>query len=428
MILALAEASGRDETEVRRTVLVTGSIPAAARALHGGGGRGGAEGSGGSREGRQASGGAGTAAPALTLFRPLAPMLAAPSESLEAALARVPHALVEWKIDGIRAQVHKSGDRVAVYSRQGHDITAGCGPVARAALASIAAYEAVLDGEVVLVDKRGVARPFQESFSAVASRAPAREGDSLRVYLFDCLFQDGRDLLSEPLSTRLEALRSIVPEELRMPGIAAPPSASAPPLAQPLALDQARQFYASALSAGNEGVVVKDLSSPYRLGARGRAWQKVKEFDTADLVVLAAEWGSGRRKGWLSNLHLGARREDGSFCMVGKTFKGLTDELLRWQTAELEGLATERGPHVVVVRPELVVEIRFNEVQRSPRYPGRIALRFARVVRYRADKAAHEAEPLAALVARLREPLKVAPAPPAQLSLFVTSPGGNLKG
>jgi DNA ligase-1 len=148
---------------------------------------------------------------------------------------------------------------------------------------------------------------------------------------------------------------------------------------------------------------VKDLASPYALGARGRAWQKVKEFATADLVVLAAEWGSGRRKGWLSNLHLGARRDD-AFCMVGKTFKGLTDDLLRWQTVELEPLATRRTAHVVYVRPELVVEIRFNDVQRSRRYPGGVALRFARVVRYRQDKTASEADTLASLVARLPEP------------------------
>jgi DNA ligase-1 len=171
----------------------------------------------------------------------------------------------------------------------------------------------------------------------------------------------------------------------------------------PDGLPAAKRFAAEALAAGHEGVMVKDLASPYALGARGRAWQKVKEFATADLVVLAAEWGSGRRKGWLSNLHLGARRDD-AFCMVGKTFKGLTDDLLRWQTVELEPLATRRTAHVVYVRPELVVEIRFNDVQRSRRYPGGVALRFARVVRYRQDKTASEADTLASLVARLPEP------------------------
>jgi DNA ligase-1 len=172
------------------------------------------------------------------------------------------------------------------------------------------------------------------------------------------------------------------------------------PSARVATVDDARAFYEGALAAGSEGVVVKDLAAPYRFGARGRAWQKLKEFATVDLVVLAVEWGSGRRKGLLSNLHLGARRDDGSFCMIGKTFKGLTDEMLRWQTARLLELATERTDHVVHVRPELVVEIRFNDVQRSPRYPGGIALRFARVVRYREDKPASETELLASLVAR----------------------------
>jgi DNA ligase-1 len=192
-----------------------------------------------------------------------------------------------------------------------------------------------------------------------------------------------------PLSARLEALGAVVPASLRMPGVrASDPGAVA-------------RFHAEALAAGQEGVMVKDLDSPYRLGARARAWQKVKEFETVDLVVLAVEWGSGRRKGLLSNLHLGARRDDGSFCMVGKTFKGLTDELLRWQSARFEAIATERAGHVVRVRPEVVVEIRFNGVQRSPRYPGGVALRFARVVRYREDKMPAEADTLATLVALL---------------------------
>jgi DNA ligase-1 len=277
-----------------------------------------------------------------------------------------------------------------VYSRQGNDITAGVAPIVET-LASLEADRAVLDGEVVLVGPDGAPRPFQESFSAIASKSVSREGDCLRVVLFDCLHRDGVDLLDEPLSARLDALRDIAPRELRVPNV----RANSP--------DEVKRFYDEALARGHEGVMVKDLSSPYRLGARGRAWQKVKEFTTVDLAVLAAEWGSGRRTGLLSNLHLGARRDDGSFCMVGKTFKGLTDAMLRWQTLRLEELATERSRHVVHVRPELVVEIRFNDVQRSPRYPGGIALRFARVVRYREDKAAGEVETLVALVARLPE-------------------------
>lgn len=384
MVLALVDLSGQGESDVRRAVMVTGSVALAARALLG--------------PNREA-----VLPTALELFRPLAPMLAAPAESLEAALGGVADALVEWKIDGIRAQIHKEGPRVSVYSRHGNDITAGCSPVVDA-LASVDADAAVLDGEIVLVGSDGAPRPFQDSFSAISSRRylpgfaeasspePApREGDRLRVYLFDCLHRDGIDLLDQPLSARLEVLGAIAPAALRVPSLRAKSS------------DETARFYAEALAAGHEGVMVKDLASPYRLGARGRAWQKVKKHTTVDLVVLAAEWGSGRRKGFLSNLHLGAHQEDGSFCMVGKTFKGLTDAMLRWQTARLEELATERTGHVVHVRPELVVEIRFNDVQRSPRYPGGIALRFARVVRHREDKPAREIEPLAGLVARLPE-------------------------
>jgi DNA ligase-1 len=370
MLLALAELSGQPESAVRRTVMLAGSITRAADAMLGG------------------ATDSPVALPSMTLFRPLAPMLAAPAESLDDALSGIAHPVIEWKIDGVRAQVHKDGARVAVYSRQGNDITAGCKSVVDV-LATLALDEAVLDGEIVLVGPDGAPRAFQDSFSVIASKSTPHQGDRLRAYLFDCLRRDGAELLDEPLSRRREALQAIAPSDLLTPSV------------QPADLAEARRFYAEALEVGHEGVVVKDLDAPYTLGARGRAWQKVKEFATVDLVVLAAEWGSGRRKGFLSNLHLGARRGDGTFCMVGKTFKGLTDELLRWQTQRLQQLASAREGHVVRVRPELVVEIRFNDVQRSPRYPGGIALRFARVVRYREDKVASETEPLDALVARL---------------------------
>ncbi|HEX3344922.1 MAG TPA: ATP-dependent DNA ligase [Polyangiaceae bacterium] len=380
MLLAVAERAGRPEADVRRVVMLRGSLPAAAATLLGGD--------------------AGDAPPsAIELFRFLAPMLASPAESVEAATEGLGEAAteglgetqghevqVEWKIDGVRAQIHKQGSRVAVYSRQGNDVTEGCRPLVPA-FAALDAGDLVLDGEVVLSGPDGAPRPFQDSFSALASKSvPA--GDTLRAYLFDCLHRDGVDLLDAPLSARLEALAAVAPPALVVPS------------ARVTTVADAKAFYAAALAAGNEGVVVKDLAAPYRFGARGKAWQKVKEFATVDLVVLAVEWGSGRRKGLLSNLHLGARRDDGTFCMIGKTFKGLTDELLRWQTARLLDLATEQTDHVVHVRPELVVEIRYNDVQRSPRYPGGIALRFARVVRYREDKPASETEPLAALVAR----------------------------
>ena len=369
MLLAIAERAGRTEAEVRRVVMLRGSIPAAAGTLLG-------------VERDQAP------PSAIELFRFIAPMLASPAESVEEATEGLGEAQVEWKIDGVRAQIHKQGARVAVYSRQGNDITEGCLPLVDA-LASLTADTLVLDGEVVLVGPDGVARPFQDSFSAIASKA-VPPGDHLRVYLFDCLHRDGVDRLDAPLSARLDALAAVTPPELVVPS------------ARVTTAEAAKDFYAGALAAGNEGVVVKDLAAPYRFGARGRARQKVKEFSTVDVVVLAVEWGSGRRKGLLSNLHLGARRDDGSFCMIGKTFKGLTDEMLRWQTVRLLELATEQTDHVVHVSPELVVEIRFNDVQRSPRYPGGIALRFARVVRYREDKPASQAEPLASLVARVQ--------------------------
>jgi DNA ligase-1 len=369
MLPVLAKLSGHDEEAVRRAVMVTGSIARAADALLG--------------RGR------GAAPPsALVLFRPVAPMLASPAASLEDALAGAWPRLVEWKVDGLRAQIHKKGERVAIFSRQGNDMTAGCGPIL-GSLAAMNVDSAVLDGEVVLVGPTGVARPFQDTFSAVASRATPREGERLRVYLFDCVHHDGQDLLDEPLSVRHDALVRFAPEELRMPALLA------------TNVDDARAFERAALDAGHEGVMVKDVTSPYRFGSRGRAWQKVKQFTTVELVVLAAEWGHGRRQGYLSNLHLGARREDRTFAMVGKTFKGLTDGLLRWQTERLQALATETDRHVVYVRPELVVEIRFNDVQRSPRYPGGVALRFARVVRYRQDKSAAEADTLQSLIARV---------------------------
>jgi DNA ligase-1 len=403
MLLALVDLSGRPEPDVRRAVMVTGSIARAARALLG--------------PGRQEP-----PPTSVALFHPIAPMLASPAETLKEALDGIDAAVVEWKIDGVRVQVHKQGGRVSVYSRQGNDITAGCEPVLDQ-LTALDAETAVIDGELALEGPGGEARAFQDSFSAVASKGALPSGDRLRLYLFDCLHRDGSDLLDEPLSARLVALEALAPPELRVRQI----RTGSP--------DEAEAFYAQALAAGHEGVVVKDLGAPYRFGARGRAWQKVKEFATADLVVLAAEWGSGRRTGYLSNLHLGARQADGTFCMVGKTFKGLTDALLRWQTAKLGELAEDRTPHVVRVRPELVVEIRYSDVQRSPRYPGGVALRFARVSRYREDKTASEAELLADLVAKLPEPALAAeaPAPPKkrarkghaddhQLSLFDASP------
>ena len=263
MLLAIAERAGQSEAAVRRTVMIRGSIPAAAAALLN----------------------AEPAAPppaAIQLFHPIAPMLAAPAASIEEALHDGLQAQVEWKIDGVRAQVHKSGARVAVYSRQGNDITGGCAYLLPA-LSALAAKALVLDGEVVLVGADGAPRPFQDSFSAIASQGTARPDEHLRIFLFDCLHRDGADLLDAPLAERLEALHAVAPSELVVTA------------ARVTTTFEAKRFYADAVAKGNEGVVVKDLAAPYRFGARGRAWQKVKEVSTIDLVVLAAEWGSGRR-------------------------------------------------------------------------------------------------------------------------------------
>ncbi len=388
MQLAIAELGGVPEASVRRAVMVRGGVARAAEAILGP-----------DRDVAPPS--------ALVLFTPIAPMLASQADSVQDALDRLGGAAaeIEWKVDGVRAQVHKGAGCVAIYSRQGNDITLGCRALVPL-LEGLPASAAMLDGEVVLEDETGRARAFQDSFSAVSSGQIARAGDRLRIFLFDLLHQDGIDLVDQPLSQRLDALSALVPEGARMPRL---------PSADPIA---ARAFYDEALAAGHEGVMVKDLASPYQLGARGRSWQKVKEHATVDLVVLAVEWGSGRRKGKLSNLHLGARRADGTFCMVGKTFKGLTDALLDWQTARLLELETERRDHIVFVRPELVVEIRFNDVQRSPRYPGGVALRFARVVRYREDKRAADADTLESLVARLPEGATPPSPQRKQLSLF----------
>jgi DNA ligase-1 len=368
MTTAIAELAGHPESVVRRAVMVKGSIAAAADALLGSG--------------------RGAAPPsALELFRPVAPMLALHADSIEESLDGMGEPEVEWKVDGVRAQLHKDGERVAAYSRRGNEITSGCAPLLDS-FRALSAERVVLDGEIVVVGPDGRARAFQDSFSSLASGGTLGEGDRLRAFFFDCLHRDGEDLVDRPLRDRLAALEAVTPPQLRMPR------------REGATAETATRFYEEAQAAGHEGIVVKDLASPYQMSARGGAWRKVKPFVTVDLVVLAVEWGSGRREGFLSNLHLGARRADGTFCMVGKTFKGLTDALLEWQTAHLLGLKTEEKRRVVWVRPELVVEIRFNDVQRSPRYPGGIALRFARVVRYREDKKPEEADTLESLVAR----------------------------
>jgi DNA ligase-1 len=306
----------------------------------------------------------------LTPLVAVQPMLASTSVSASDALAATGPASVEWKLDGMRVQAHKAGGRVRLFSRGLNDVTASL-PNVVAAVAALPAESVVLDGESLGIDDEGRPRRFQDTMSGL---------DTTGAFFFDVLHVDGASLIDEPLSARSAALRSLVPPSLVLPSIQTDDGAVADAFAD------------EAVRAGHEGVVVKALDSPYQAGRRGATWRKVKPVHTLDLVVLAAEWGHGRRTGWLSNLHLGARGADGSFVMVGKTFKGLTDELLRWQTVELQARALATEGITVHVRPELVVEIAIDGVQVSRRYPGGVALRFARVRRYRPDKVAGEAD------------------------------------
>ena len=319
----------------------------------------------------------------LEVGRPLKPMLASPAASLEEALEKTGEAVVDDKLDGARVQVHRDGDDVLVSSRSLDDLTARL-PEVVAAVRALPVRRVVLDGEAIALRADGRPEPFQVTSSRIASGAPG-----VTPVFFDILHLDGEDLLDAPLVRRAEALERAVPDAaLRVPRIVTAD------------LTAAQAHFDAALAAGHEGVVVKALDAPYAAGRRGASWLKVKPRHTLDLVVLAAEWGHGRRRGWLSNLHLGARATEGQgFVMLGKTFKGLTDELLAWQTERLQDLAVEEQGHVVHVRPELVVEIAFDGVQTSSRYPGGVALRFARVLRYREDKPAAEADDLAAVLA-----------------------------
>ena len=366
MVEAIARAAGVPGAEVRRAVMLRGALgPVAEVAL--------AAGVPGLREFR------------LQVGRPLQPMLASTAPSVEAAMERVGEAAVEWKLDGARVQVHRAGTEVAVFTRTLDDITARVPEVVAAALA-LPVSAAVLDGEVIALQPDGRPHPFQVTASRVGSRLEvARLAASLPLtaFLFDLLHLDGQDLLDQAGAERHAAMAAVVPETLRIPRtVTADPAAAA-------------AFLDDTLARGHEGVVVKSLAATWEAGRRGTGWLKVKPVHTLDLVVLAAEWGHGRRRGWLSNLHLGARDPAGGFVMLGKTFKGLTDKLLTWQTERLLELEVSRDAYTVHVRPELVVEIAFDGLQTSPRYPGGLALRFARVVRYRPDKRPEEADTIA---------------------------------
>ncbi|MFJ6669691.1 ATP-dependent DNA ligase [Actinosynnema sp. NPDC091369] len=375
MLDAIARAADVPGEVVRRAFMLSGSLPGTAVAAM--------------------SGEEALAAFRLEVGRPVRPMLASPAESLGAALAELGSCVVEHKLDGARIQVHRSGDEVRIFTRTLREIT-GTVPELVELVRALPCTSVVLDGETLALTDDGKPRPFQETMSRFGAQ-DVREL-LLSPFFFDCLHLDGVDLLDEPLRVRLDAVRRVAGSHV-IPGVESPGSAER----AALVLDEA-------LAAGHEGVMVKSLESVYAAGRRGRAWQKVKPVHTLDLVVLGVEWGSGRRRGLLSNLHLGARDPDGGPpIMVGKTFKGLTDELLAWQTRELMAIATEKTDWVVMVRPEMVIEIELDGVQVSPRYPGGVALRFARVLRYRPDKDAGEADTIDAVRALL--PQRESPPP-----------------
>jgi len=369
MLEAVARAAGLPGDRVRRAVMLAGDLGAVAETLLG-------------------EGEAALARYTLKLFRPVQPMLADSAATVGEALAALGRAVIEWKLDGARIQVHRREDRVAVYSRNLNEVT-GAVPEVVEAVRALPVRELILDGEAIALRPDGTPLPFQETMRRFGRRLEVeRLRGELPVtpFFFDLLWLDGEALLDEPLSARLARLDDVLPAPLRVPRTVT------------ARVEAAERFLADTLQRGHEGVVAKAPGAAYAAGRRGAAWLKIKTPRTLDLAVLAAEWGSGRRRGWLSNLHLGARDPvSGRFVMLGKTFKGMTDALLEWQTRELLARETHREGHVVYVRPELVVEVAFNEVQRSSQYPGGVALRFARIKGYRPDKPAAEADTIEAV-------------------------------
>ncbi|WP_031469375.1 ATP-dependent DNA ligase [Sciscionella sediminilitoris] len=361
MTEAIAAAAGLPAEDVRRAFMLCGRLAETARAALGGG------------------------APALAAFgielgRPVRPMLASPGTGIEEAIQELGAVSIEYKLDGARIQVHKDGSDVAVFTRTLREIT-GSVPELVALVRDLPGNRFILDGESLTLTEDGKPRPFQETMSRFG--AESERDVLLRPYFFDVLHHDGTDLLDEPLRERQSVLRELAPGDVI--------TGSTDPAA-------ANQVFDDALAAGHEGIVLKSLDSVYAAGRRGASWRKIKPVHTLDLIVLAAEWGHGRRTGTLSNLHLGARDPDGGEpIMVGKTFKGLTDELLAWQTQALQEIQRSTDGWTVTVTPELVVEIALDGAQRSTRYPGGLALRFARVVRYRPDKTPGEADTIDAV-------------------------------
>jgi DNA ligase-1 len=364
MAEAVAKAAGVPAAEVRRATMLSGDLGEVAAEAVG-------------------SGLTGLARFRLTIFRPVQPMLAQTADGVDDALGRISPAAVEWKLDGARIQVHRAGDEVRIYTRNLAEVTPRLPEVVEA-VGRLPVEQAVLDGEAIALRQDARPHPFQVSMSRFGTRVAAedlRRQVPLSPFFFDLLHLDGEDLIDRPAEERAAAMRSRLPEALMPPRIVTAD------------VEEARGFLDDALARGHEGVMVKALDAPYEAGRRGAGWLKVKRAHTLDLVVLAAEWGHGRRQGWLSNLHLGARDpETGGFVMLGKTFKGMTDELLAWQTARFQELEVRRDRWTVYVRPELVVEVAFDGLQASTRYPAGLALRFARIKGYRPDKGPEDAD------------------------------------
>jgi DNA ligase 1 len=363
---AVARAASLPSALVRRAAMMAGELPQVAHAA-------------------LVEGESGLARFSVELLRPVQPMLADSADDVEDALGRVGDAAFEWKLDGARIQAHKAGDEVRVFSRNLRDVTAAVPEVVEA-LRGLPARDLIVDGEVIALRSDATPHPFQVTMSRFGRRLDIdrlRHELPLTPFFFDCLFLDGAPLIDAAQRVRFDTLSHVAP------GLVVPHLVGA-------TREQAEAFVAAALARGHEGAMAKAPDAPYAAGRRGQAWLKIKAAKTLDLVVLAAEWGSGRRQGWLSNLHLGARDpETNGFVMLGKTFKGMTDALLAWQTERLQAIAIGHEGHVVHVRPELVVEIAFNDLQESPVYPGGLALRFARVKRYRTDKTAADADTIA---------------------------------
>jgi ATP-dependent DNA ligase I len=364
MVEAVAKAANVAVSDVRRASMVSGDLgPVAAAAL--------------------ADGTEGLSRFRLDVLRPLQPMLAQTADGVDDAMGRIHPAAVEWKLDGARLQVHVKDGEVRAFTRNLADVTARVPEIVEV-VRGLDFRAAILDGEAIALRPDDRPHPFQISMSRFGNRtdvAGQRASTPLSSFFFDLLHLDGDDLIDRPALERFQILDERVPKEIRVPRIVADDA------------EHAEAFLDDALAHGHEGVMVKSLDAPYEAGRRGAGWLKVKRANTLDLVVLGAEWGHGRRRGWLSNLHLGARdRASGGFVMLGKTFKGMTDEMLRWQTERFQQIETSRDEYTVYVRPEIVVEIAFDGVQRSTRYPGGVALRFARVKGYRPDKRPEDAD------------------------------------